>query len=77
MVGAGPSGLMTAALLIRRGVAVRIIDANTGPSTQSRAFAVQARTIELFRSMNPTSSTSCSRTAGWSGRSTTPSSGSS
>ncbi|MEV6630341.1 FAD-dependent monooxygenase [Actinoplanes sp. NPDC051470] len=51
VVGAGPSGLMTAALLLRQGVPVRIIDANAGPSTESRAFAVQARTIELFRSL--------------------------
>jgi 2-polyprenyl-6-methoxyphenol hydroxylase-like FAD-dependent oxidoreductase len=51
VVGAGPSGLMTAALLLRQGVAVRIIDAGDGPATESRAFAVQARTIELFRSL--------------------------
>jgi 2-polyprenyl-6-methoxyphenol hydroxylase-like FAD-dependent oxidoreductase len=51
VVGAGPSGLMTAALLLRQGVAVRLVDANAGPATESRAFAVQARTIELFRSL--------------------------
>ncbi|MGW6932518.1 FAD-dependent monooxygenase [Lentzea sp. NPDC054927] len=51
VVGAGPSGLMTAALLVRRGVKVRVVDANAGPATESRAFAVQARTIELFRSI--------------------------
>jgi 2-polyprenyl-6-methoxyphenol hydroxylase-like FAD-dependent oxidoreductase len=51
VVGAGPSGLMTAALLARHGVAVRIVDAGPGPATESRAFAVQARTVELFRSM--------------------------
>ncbi|MEQ3554480.1 FAD-dependent monooxygenase [Pseudonocardia nematodicida] len=51
VVGAGPSGLMTAALLVRQGVRVRIVDANAGPATESRAFAVQARTVELFRSI--------------------------
>jgi 2-polyprenyl-6-methoxyphenol hydroxylase-like FAD-dependent oxidoreductase len=51
VVGAGPSGLMTAALLVRQGVKVRVVDANTGPATESRAFAVQARTVELFRSI--------------------------
>jgi 2-polyprenyl-6-methoxyphenol hydroxylase-like FAD-dependent oxidoreductase len=51
VVGAGPSGLMTAALLLRQGVPVRVIDANAGPSAESRTFAVQARTIELFRSL--------------------------
>lgn len=49
VVGAGPSGLMTAALLVRQGVRVCVVDANAGPATESRAFAVQARTIELFR----------------------------
>ena len=51
VVGAGPSGLMAAALLVRQGVKVCVVDANAGPATESRAFAVQARTIELFRSM--------------------------
>ncbi|NKE62998.1 NAD(P)-binding protein [Lentzea sp. PSKA42] len=51
VVGAGPSGLMTAALLVRQGVRVCVVDANAGPATESRAFAVQARTIELFRSI--------------------------
>ncbi|MEV8376147.1 FAD-dependent monooxygenase [Kribbella sp. NPDC056861] len=51
VVGAGPSGLMTAALLVRQGVQVRIIDAGSGPATESRAFAIQARTIELFRGL--------------------------
>ena len=51
MVGAGPSGLMMAALLVRQGVHVRVVDANSGPATESRAFAVQARTVELFRSI--------------------------
>ncbi|MEV4314775.1 FAD-dependent monooxygenase [Actinocrispum sp. NPDC049592] len=51
VVGAGPSGLMMAALLVRQGVRVRVVDANTGPATESRAFAVQARTVELFRNL--------------------------
>jgi 2-polyprenyl-6-methoxyphenol hydroxylase-like FAD-dependent oxidoreductase len=51
VVGAGPSGLMTAALLVRQGVKVCVVDAGAGPATESRAFAVQARTVELFRSI--------------------------
>ncbi|MET0132515.1 MAG: FAD-dependent monooxygenase, partial [Kibdelosporangium sp.] len=51
IVGAGPSGLMTAALLVRQGVRVRVVDANSGPATESRAFAIQARTVELFRNI--------------------------
>jgi 2-polyprenyl-6-methoxyphenol hydroxylase-like FAD-dependent oxidoreductase len=51
VVGAGPSGLMTAVLLARQGVRVRVVDKNDGPATESRAFAVQARTVELFRNI--------------------------
>ena len=49
VVGAGPTGLMAATLLARRGVRVRIVDARTEASRESRAFAVQARTMELFQ----------------------------
>lgn len=51
IVGAGPTGLMAAALLQRSGVKVRIVDKRAGPATESRAFAVQARTVELFQSL--------------------------
>lgn len=51
VVGAGPTGLMAAALLHRSGVKVRIVDKRAGPAVESRAFAVQARTIELFQSL--------------------------
>lgn len=48
VVGAGPVGLALAVELARRGVASRIIDANAGPSTTSRALGTQARTIEML-----------------------------
>ena len=48
IVGAGPTGLALALWLTRLGVGVRIIDENEGPGTGSRAFAVQARTLELY-----------------------------
>lgn len=51
IVGAGPNGLMMAALLQRSGLKVRIIDKSVGPAQESRAFAVQARTVELFRNL--------------------------
>ncbi len=51
VVGAGPNGLMSALLLHHSGVKVRLLDKNSGPASESRAFAVQARTIELFRSL--------------------------
>ena len=48
VVGAGPTGLMAANLLRRSGVAVRIVDDRTEASRESRAFAVMARSMELF-----------------------------
>ena len=51
VVGAGPTGLMTAALLARRGVRVRVFDQNTQQAHESRALGVQARTVELFLSL--------------------------
>src|SRR2546421_713650 len=49
VVGAGPTGLMLATQLGRRGVRARIIDRHTGPSLQTRALGVQARTLEIYR----------------------------
>ncbi|HEX9684448.1 MAG TPA: FAD-dependent oxidoreductase [Burkholderiales bacterium] len=48
IVGAGPTGLMLANQLARRGVRVMIIDRHSGPAQQSRAMAVQARTLEIY-----------------------------
>ncbi len=48
VVGAGPTGLMLANQLARRGVRVRIIDRHPGPSLQTRALGVQARTMEIY-----------------------------
>ena len=48
VVGAGPTGLMLANQLVRRGVRVRIIDRHAGPSLQTRALGVQARTMEIY-----------------------------
>src|SRR5438105_10640554 len=49
IVGAGPTGLVLALWLTKLGVRVRIIDKNGAPGTTSRAVAVQARTLELYR----------------------------
>ncbi|HET9391275.1 MAG TPA: FAD-dependent monooxygenase [Steroidobacteraceae bacterium] len=49
IVGAGPTGLVLALWLTRLGVAVRIIDKLPEPVATSRALAVQARTLELYR----------------------------
>lgn len=51
IVGAGPSGLMMAAQLLRYGVQPLIIDSKKGPTNQSRALAVQARSMEIYRQM--------------------------
>src|SRR5262245_43459703 len=49
IIGAGPTGLALALWLTRLGVRVRIIDKTAEPGTTSRAVAVQARTLELYR----------------------------
>src|SRR5690606_28437950 len=49
IVGAGPSGLMMAAQLLRFGIQPTIIDAKPGPDRTSKAIAVHARTLELLR----------------------------
>jgi 2-polyprenyl-6-methoxyphenol hydroxylase-like FAD-dependent oxidoreductase len=51
IVGAGPTGLMLACQLERFGIPYRIIEKNPGPTTQSRALAIQARSLELFSQM--------------------------
>ncbi len=48
IVGAGPTGLMLANQLGRRGVRTRIIDRHSGPAQQTRALGVQARTLEIY-----------------------------
>src|SRR5690349_23330617 len=49
IAGAGPTGLVLALWLTKIGTKVRIIDKTSGPGTTSRALAVQARTLELYR----------------------------
>jgi 2-polyprenyl-6-methoxyphenol hydroxylase-like FAD-dependent oxidoreductase len=52
VVGAGPTGLMLANQLARHGVRMMIIDRHSGPAQQSRAMAVQARTLEIYAKMD-------------------------
>src|SRR5580704_15660301 len=49
IIGAGPTGLVLALWLTHLGIRVRIIDKTAEPGTTSRALAVQARTLELYR----------------------------
>lgn len=51
IVGAGPSGLMMAAQLLRYGIQPLIIDSKQGPTSQSKALGVQARSLEIYRQM--------------------------
>src|SRR5215469_17267894 len=52
IVGAGPTGLVLALWLAKLGVKPRIIDKTTEPGTTSRALAVHARTLELYRQLD-------------------------
>ncbi len=48
VVGAGPTGLMLANELARRGVRALIVDRHAGPARETRALGVQARTLEIY-----------------------------
>ena len=52
IIGAGPTGLVLALWLSKLGIRVRIIDKTSAPGTTSRALAVQARTLELYRQLD-------------------------
>ena len=51
VVGAGPTGLLLASELQRRGVACRLIDANPAPLHWDRATVVHPRSLEVFESL--------------------------
>src|SRR5258708_25233938 len=48
IVGAGPTGLMLANQLGRRGIRAMIVDRHSGPGQRTRARAVHARTLEIY-----------------------------
>ena len=52
IIGAGPTGLVLALWLTKLGVNVRVLDKTAEAGTTSRALAVQARTLELYRQLN-------------------------
>ena len=52
IIGAGPTGLVLALWLSKFGAKVRIVDKTSEPGTTSRALAVQARTLELYRQLD-------------------------
>ncbi len=51
VAGAGPTGLVLALWLARKGLKVRVVDKAAEPGTTSRALAVQARTLEFYRQL--------------------------
>ena len=51
IAGAGPTGMVLALWLAGQGVKVAIVDKAAQPGTTSRAMAVQARTLELYRQL--------------------------
>src|ERR1700681_2346163 len=52
IIGGGPTGLGLALWLTKLGARVRIVDKTAEPGTTSRALAVQARTLELYRQLD-------------------------
>ena len=48
IVGAGPTGLMLALCLAKQGVRSTIVDSKTGPTRESRALILHARTMEIL-----------------------------
>lgn len=51
IVGAGPSGLMTANFLQKFDVDFIIVDYKSGPTVESRALAVSARSMEVYQQL--------------------------
>lgn len=48
IVGAGPTGLTAAIELARRGIAVRIIDRDKGPTPLSKAVGISPRSLDIL-----------------------------
>src|SRR4051812_39944217 len=48
IAGAGPTGLMLANWLLKLGVDVIVADGKQGPTRESRALVVQARSLEIY-----------------------------
>ena len=51
VAGAGPTGLLLAAELQRRGVSCKLIDARSGPLHWDRATVIHPRSLEVFESL--------------------------
>jgi 2-polyprenyl-6-methoxyphenol hydroxylase-like FAD-dependent oxidoreductase len=54
IVGAGPVGLAAALFLAEKGIGTRLVDMNHQPSRQSKALAVNPRTLEILEAVGLT-----------------------
>ncbi|TLY48184.1 MAG: hypothetical protein E6K54_02810 [Gammaproteobacteria bacterium] len=52
IIGAGPTGLVMACHLLRYGVKFRLIDKQKDRAQESRAFAIQAKSMEIFQNLD-------------------------
>jgi 2-polyprenyl-6-methoxyphenol hydroxylase-like FAD-dependent oxidoreductase len=48
VAGAGPTGLMLANWLVKLGLTTIVVDGKAGPTRESRALVVQARSLEIY-----------------------------
>ena len=48
VVGAGPSGLLTACELLRRGLRVRVVDRAEEPATTPKALSIWPRALDIL-----------------------------
>ncbi|AOS64753.1 FAD-dependent monooxygenase [Actinoalloteichus hymeniacidonis] len=51
VIGAGPSGLLAACELLRRGIGVRLVDAATAPVSYSKALLLWPRTVDVLENL--------------------------
>ena len=51
IIGAGPTGLMAANQLARFGINFLIVDGKAGPTEQSRAIVITARSMEIYQQL--------------------------
>jgi 2-polyprenyl-6-methoxyphenol hydroxylase-like FAD-dependent oxidoreductase len=51
VIGAGPTGLMAGAWCARLGLRAVVADAKSGPTRESRALALQSRSLEVYRQL--------------------------
>ena len=51
IAGAGPTGMLLGCALVHQGLGVRIVDAGKGPTLDSKAQVIHARTLEILEQL--------------------------